>query len=278
MTRKKLRKICSKIEIHTLLIIASIIMLLPFIWMVTTSFKDEADIFVTPPKFVGIRYSVDNYVWLFNRMPFFKYMLNTGKVTVLVVIFQLFTSSMGGYAFARFRFKGREGLFMVYLAAMMVPAFVTLVPSFIIFRTLNLYDTHWPLILPGVTSAFGTFLMRQFFAGIPKELEEAAWVDGCNPFRILTQIFMPLSKPALTTLGIFIFNGVWNDYLAPLIYVVSPSKMTLTVAISALQTTYATNWGLLMAGLTISILPVLIAFLCAQDMFVKGIALTGIKA
>lgn len=275
---KLLRSACKRLPVHLMLILASVIMLLPFFWMVTTSFKDEVDIFVMPPKFVGIRYSFDNYKWLFDRMPFFSYMLNTAKVTVLVVAGQLFTSALGGYAFARLKFKGREQLFLLYLATMMVPSFVTLVPSFIMFRMMGLYDTHWALILPGLATAFGTFLMRQFFTGIPNELEEAARIDGCNPFGIFMRIFIPLCKPALTTLAIFIFNGVWNDYLAPLIYIVSPSKMTLTVAISLLQTTYATNWGLLMSGLTISILPVLVAFLCAQDLFVKGIALTGMKA
>lgn len=274
MTRRRLKQI----PVHFFLILASIVMLMPFFWMLTTSFKEEIDIFAMPPRFFGIRYSLDNYAWLFDRMPFFSYMMNTLKVTAIVVVLQLTTSSLGGYAFGRFEFKGRDALFMMYLSAMMVPAFVTLVPSFIMFRNLGLYDTHWPLILPGISSAFGTFLMRQFFQGIPKELEEAARVDGCNPFVILTRIFIPLSKPALTTLAIFIFNGVWNDYLAPLIYLASPSKMTLTVAISNLQMSYATNWGLLMSGLTISILPVLIAFLCAQDVFVKGIALTGVKA
>lgn len=273
-TRRRMKLI----PVHFILILLSVIMLMPFFWMVTTSFKEEIDIFAIPPRFFGIRYSLDNYEWLFDRMPFFSYMLNTLKVTVVVCASQLMTSSLGGYAFGRFEFRGRDAIFLMYLAAMMVPSFVTLVPSFIIFRNLGMYDTHWPLILPGVSSAFGTFLMRQFFQGIPKDLEEAARVDGCNPFGILVRIFMPLSKPALTTLAIFIFNGVWNDYLAPLVYVVSPSKMTLTIAISNLQMSYATNWGLLMAGLTISIMPVLIAFLCAQDVFVKGIALTGIKA
>lgn len=273
-TRRRMKLI----PVHFILILLSVIMLMPFFWMVTTSFKEEIDIFAIPPRFFGIRYSLDNYEWLFDRMPFFSYMLNTLKVTVVVCASQLMTSSLGGYAFGRFEFRGRDAIFLMYLAAMMVPSFVTLVPSFIIFRNLGMYDTHWPLILPGVSSAFGTFLMRQFFQGIPKDLEEAARVDGCNPFGILVRIFMPLSKPALTTLAIFIFNGVWNDYLAPLVYVVSPSKMTLTIAISNLQMSYATNWGLLMAGLTISIIPVLIAFLCAQDVFVKGIALTGIKA
>ena len=272
------RRWLRRIPVHVLLIIGSATMLLPFFWMVTTSFKQEGDIFVMPPKFIGIEYTLSNYRWLFDRMPFFLYMGNTLMVTVTVVAAQLATSALGGYAFARFRFRFRDQIFLLYLAAMMVPGFVTLVPSFILFRTLGLYDTHWPLILPGVTSAFGTFLMRQFFMGIPKELEEAATVDGCSPPRILAQIFLPLSKPAMTTLAIFIFNGVWNDYLAPLIYLVTPSKMTLTVAISLLNTQYATNWGLLMSGLTISILPVLIAFLCCQDVFVKGIALTGLKA
>ena len=206
------RRWLRRIPVHVLLIIGSATMLLPFFWMVTTSFKQEGDIFVMPPKFIGIEYTLSNYRWLFDRMPFFLYMGNTLMVTVTVVAAQLATSALGGYAFARFRFRFRDQIFLLYLAAMMVPGFVTLVPSFILFRTLGLYDTHWPLILPGVTSAFGTFLMRQFFMGIPKELEEAATVDGCSPPRILAQIFLPLSKPAMTTLAIFIFNGVWNDY------------------------------------------------------------------
>ncbi len=276
MIQKK--KWYQQVSTQVLLIIISIIMFLPFIWMIITSFKDEADIFTMPPRLFGIRYSFDSYRWLFQRMPFFQYMLNTAKVTVIVAVLQLLTSSLGGYAFTRFEFKLKEPLFLLYISAMMIPAFVTLVPSFILFRNLGLYDTHWPLILPGISSAFGTFMMRQFFSGIPKELDEAALIDGCNPLTILLKIYLPLSKPALTTLAIFIFNGVWNDYLAPLIYIVTPSKMTLTVAVSMLQMSYATSWGLLMAGLTISVLPVLVAFLCAQDVFVKGIALTGIKA
>ncbi len=276
--KKNLYAAFRRLPVHLMLLIASAIMLLPFFWMITTSFKDELDIFVMPPKFWGIRYSFDNYRWLFDRMPFFSYMFNTAKITIIVVAGQLFTSALGGYAFARLHFKGREKLFLLYLATMMVPGFVTLVPSFIMFRMMGLYDTHWSLILPGLATAFGTFLMRQFFSGIPNELEEAARIDGCNPFGIFIRIFVPLCKPALTTLAIFIFNGVWNDYLTPLIFIVSPSNMTLTVAISLMQTQYATNWGLLMSGLTISLLPVLIAFLCAQDLFVKGIALTGMKA
>lgn len=276
--KKNLYAAFRRLPVHLMLLIASAIMLLPFFWMITTSFKDELDIFVMPPKFWGIRYSFDNYKWLFDRMPFFSYMFNTAKITIIVVAGQLFTSALGGYAFARLHFKGREKLFLLYLATMMVPGFVTLVPSFIMFRMMGLYDTHWSLILPGLATAFGTFLMRQFFSGIPNELEEAARIDGCNPFGIFIRIFVPLCKPALTTLAIFIFNGVWNDYLTPLIFIVSPSNMTLTVAISLMQTQYATNWGLLMSGLTISLLPVLIAFLCAQDLFVKGIALTGMKA
>lgn len=267
-----------RILVHSMLLIASLAMILPFLWMISTSFKSEGDIFIMPPRLIGIEYSFKNYLWLFDRMPFITYMLNTLKITICVTCGQLVTSALAGYAFARLHFKGRNGLFMLYLTTMMVPSFVTLVPSFVLFRYLGLMNTHLALILPGIATAFGTFLMRQFFMGIPGELEEAARIDGCNPFGIFMRIFVPLSKPALTTLAIFTFNGMWNDYLAPLIFIVSPEKMTLTVAISTLQTTYATNWGLLMSGLTISIVPVLIAFLCAQDVFVKGIALTGMKA
>lgn len=213
ISRKTARKL-KHIPLHLVLILLSFIMLVPFFWMVSTSFKNEADIFVMPPKFIHVDYTLSNYAWLFEKVNFARYMFNTVKITLCVLIGQLITSSLGGYAFARLRFRGREKLFMLYLSTMMVPGFVTMVPSFILFRNLGLYDTHWHLILPGLTSAFGTFLLRQFFIGIPVDLEEAARIDGCNPFGIYWRIFLPLSKPAMTTLGIFIFNGVWNDYLS----------------------------------------------------------------
>ena len=252
-------------------------MVIPFVWMVSTSFKEASDIFTFPPSLLGKVVTMENYKWLFEKVTFMRYFFNSLKVAGIVTICQLFTSSLAGYVFARLRFPGRDKLFLLYLATMMVPGHVTLIPNFILFRILGIVDTHYALILPAIATAFGTFFMRQFFQEIPDELEQAAKVDGCSLFGIYWRIYVPLSKTALVTLGIFTFNGVWTDYLGPLVYIITPERMTLTVGVAALQGTYATNWGVLMAALTVSVLPVLIIFLAAQDVFVKGIALTGIK-
>ncbi len=267
-----------RIARHIFLLPLAFSMFIPFLWMITTSFKLPQNVFTFPPSLFDKVMTLENYQWLFSKVPFFTYFLNSLKITACVTAGQLFTCALGGYVFARLRFKFREAIFLLYLATMMVPFHVTLIPLFIIFKNLGLIDSHYSLILPALTSAFGTFLMRQFFITMPDELEQAAKIDGCSTFMIFWRIFLPLSKPALTTLGIFIFNGVWTDYLAPLVFLISPQKMTLTIGIAMLQGTYATSWGLLMAGLTISVLPVLTLFLAAQDIFVKGIVMTGLKA
>lgn len=277
MKNKKKKHRMQHIILHLILIPAALTMVIPFVWMVSTSFKEAADIFTFPPSLFGKTITMENYKWLFEKVPFMRYFFNSLKVGAIVTVCQLFTSSLAGYVFARLHFPGRDKLFLLYLATMMVPGHVTLIPNFILFRILGIVDTHYALILPAIATAFGTFFMRQFFLEIPDELEQAAKVDGCTLFGIYWRIYVPLSKTALVTLGIFTFNGVWTDYLGPLVYIITPERMTLTVGVAALQGTYATNWGVLMAALTISVLPVLIIFLTAQDVFVKGIALTGIK-
>ena len=278
MNKKKKKTLLEHLILHILLIPAALTMLLPFVWMASTSFKEAKDIFTFPPTLFGQTITLENYRYLFEKVPFVKYIMNSLKIAGVVTAFQLFTSSLAGYVFARLRFPARDKIFLLYLGTMMVPGCVTLIPNFIVFRLLGIVDTHMSLILPAISTAFGTFFMRQFFQEIPDELEQAAKVDGCSLFGIYWRIFLPLSKTALVTLGIFIFNGAWTDYLGPLVYIISPEKMTLTVGVAALQGTYATNWGVLMASLCISVLPVLIIFLLAQDVFVKGIALSGIKA
>lgn len=275
--RKRKKLLLQYLLLHFILIPAALTMVIPFVWMVSTSFKEASDIFTFPPSLLGKVVTMENYKWLFEKVTFMRYFFNSLKVAGIVTICQLFTSSLAGYVFARLRFPGRDKLFLLYLATMMVPGHVTLIPNFILFRILGIVDTHYALILPAIATAFGTFFMRQFFQEIPDELEQAAKVDGCSLFGIYWRIYVPLSKTALVTLGIFTFNGVWTDYLGPLVYIITPERMTLTVGVAALQGTYATNWGVLMAALTVSVLPVLIIFLAAQDVFVKGIALTGIK-
>jgi multiple sugar transport system permease protein len=267
-----------KISVYAILILVSFTMVMPAVLMISSSFKTQSEIFKYPPSLFGKVITLDNYKWLFSKVPFARYFLNSLKIAVLVTAGQLFTSSLAGYTFAKLRFKLREKIFFVYLCTLMIPGQVTLIPLFILFRYLRLMDTHYALILPGLASVFGTFFMRQFFITIPDELLDAARIDGCSPFGIFTRIVMPLCKTALVTLGIFIFNGSWNNYLGPLIFLNSPSKSTLTIGIAMLQGTYATNWGVLMSGLTISLLPALIVFILAQDVFVKGMVITGMKA
>ncbi|MGG1313197.1 carbohydrate ABC transporter permease [Cohnella laeviribosi] len=266
-----------RVASHMVLIIGSAIMLFPFIWTVSTSLKAIHEVFTFPPKLFGEKILWTNYLKVSDRYPFFQFFLNTLKITAITVVCQLVTSSMAGYVFARLRFRARDSLFALYLATIIIPAQVTIIPNFFMMRTYGLIDTHWSLILPGMVSAFGTFLMRQFFLTIPAALEEAAKIDGCNPFGIYWRIFVPLSKPAMATLGIFICIGVWNDFYNPLIFLNTTEKMTLTLGLATMQGLYSTDWPVLMAGTTISIAPIIILFLLAQDLFVRGVTLSGLK-
>lgn len=278
MSRRQLKKRVGMIVAFVVLLAGALVMLIPFLWMLSTSLKDLSDVFVYPPKFFGERIVWENYANVSNRLNFWNMLGNTVFVTVFVVAGQLVTSSMAGFAFSYLRFKGRDGIFNVYLIAIMIPFHVLLVPTFVILRDLNLLNSLWALILPCLVSPFGAFLMRQSFQGIPPALGEAAKIDGCSPWRIFYRIFLPLSVPTMTTLGIFTFVGTWNDFLRPLIFLNSNKKMTLTLGIYAMQGNYSTDWGVLMATVTLSLLPVVIVFLCVQDLFVEGVAISGMKA
>jgi multiple sugar transport system permease protein len=245
--------------------------------MISTSLKPLNEVFTFPPTLFGSRIVWENYLKISERFPFWTFFLNSLKISSIVVCAQLITSSMAGFVFARLKFKFRDILFMLYLGTMMIPSQVTMIPNFLLMRFYGLVDTHYALILPALVSAFGTFLMRQFFLTVPLELEEAAKIDGCTPFDIYWRIFLPLSGPSLATLGIFTFMGIWNDFLAPLIYINTQSKMTLPLGLASMQGMYSTDWPALMAGTCISILPVLIVFLAAQDMFIKGVTLSGLR-
>lgn len=271
------RNFALKTIAHIVLMAGAITMILPFIWMISTSLKQLSEVFVFPPTLFGEKMVWDNYLRISDRFPFDLYFLNSLKITVIVTVTQLITSSMAGFVFARLRFKFRDPLFGLYLATMMIPAQVTIIPNFIIMRFFNLIDTHWSLILPALVSAFGTFLLRQFFITIPVSLEDAAKIDGCTPFGVYRRIFVPLSKPAMATLGVFVFMGMWNDFLAPLIYINSQNKMTLPLGLASMQGMYSTDWPVLMAGTVITIIPLIVMFLLAQDFFIKGVTLSGLK-
>ena len=277
-SRRRIKNQITRFICYLVLIFGAFCMLLPFIWMLSTSFKDISDVFIYPPKLFGKTFVWQNYTKLSERLSFFSMLKNTIWVTVAVVIGQLATSSMAGFAFAFLKFPGRERIFSVYLIALMIPFHVLLVPTFTLLRDLKLLNSLWALILPCLVTPFGAFLMRQCFLSLPGALAEAAKIDGCTPWGVFQRIYLPLSIPSMTTLGIFTFVGTWNDFLRPLIFLSSNKQMTLTLGIYAMQGNYATDWGILMATVTMSLLPVVILFLCVQDLFVEGIALSGMKA
>jgi multiple sugar transport system permease protein len=264
------------LALHGLLLGGSIFMLLPFIWMLSTSLKEPREIFTYPPVWIPTRFAWDNYVEAVSAMPFGRFYVNSFVVAVSVTFLQILTSSLAAFAFARLRFRGRDALFLLYLATLMVPFQVTMIPNFIVVRFLGWYDSYQALVLPTAFSAFSTFLLRQYFRGIPIELDEAARMDGASSWRIWGQIVMPLSGPALAALTIFVFLGSWNDFLWPLVITSSLEMRTLPVGLSAFQGQYNVQWHLLMAGAVIALIPVLIVYVTAQRRFVQGITLSGL--
>jgi multiple sugar transport system permease protein len=262
--------------LHGILIGGSIVMLLPFVWMLSTSLKEPREIFTYPPLWIPSRFAWENYLEAVSAMPFGRFYFNSFVVAVSVTFLQILTSSLAAFAFARLRFRGREPLFLLYLATLMVPFQVTMIPNFIVVRLLGWYDSYQALILPTAFSAFSTFLLRQYFRGIPIELDEAARMDGASSWRIWWQIVMPLSGPAIAALAIFVFLGSWNDFLWPLVITTSLDMRTLPVGLSAFQGQYNVQWHLLMAGSVIALIPVLIIYVAAQKWFVQGITLSGL--
>jgi len=262
---------------HMVLLVGALAMLLPFAWMISTSLKSKQATFVTPPQLLPASPTIANYFTVFDSAPMGRFLLNSLFVSSLSTFLLVLFAAMSGYAFARIEFKGREALFYAYLATMMVPQQVTLTPLFIIMNYLGWTNTYQALILPGSFSAFGTFLMRQFFAGIPREIEEAAFLDGAGHIRIFFNIAIHLSKPAIATLSIFAFMASWNSFLWPLIITSDTSMMTLPLGLSFLQGRWTTDWNVLMAGTVIGTLPVLAVYVFTQKYIIKGLSHTGSK-
>jgi multiple sugar transport system permease protein len=264
------------IALHALLIAGSVVMLLPFAWMLSTSLKLPPDIFTYPPVWIPSPIAWQNYAKTVTVMPFGRFYLNSLIVTTGVTVLQLLTSSLAAFAFARMRFPGRNALFLLYLATLMIPFQVTMIPNFIVVRALGWYDTYQALILPPAFSAFSTFLLRQYFMGIPRDLDEAARLDGATSLRIWWQVIMPLAGPAIAALATFVSLNSWNDFLWPLIITNSPAMRTLPVGLSTFQGQYKTDWNLLMAGSVIAMVPVLLVYIIGQRWFIRGITLSGL--
>lgn len=271
------KKIFFRVLVHAILILCSITMLVPFLWMISCSLKDIDELFMAPPVWIPKHIAWENYVYMFEQAPWGTYFINTIVITVFTILGQLITCSMAAYAFARLKFKGRNALFVVYLGTMMIPFQVVMIPQFQIIKVLGLIDNIWSLIIIGIFNAFGTFLLRQFFLTLPRELEEAAMIDGCSYPRIFWEVILKNSKPALMTLVIFTFMNTWNDFLRPLIFLNNQENWTLSMGLAKFQGTYVTQWNQMMAGALISMLPILVVYMFAQKYFVQGIVMSGIK-
>ncbi len=260
--------------LHSLLLLGSVITLTPFGFMLLVSLWPKTA-FLTR-QFPLDQVTIQNYFETFRQIPFGRFYLNSLIVATSTVTLQILTASLAAFAFARLRFWGRETLFLLYLATLMIPFQVTMIPNYIIIaRFLQWRDTYQALILPTAFSAFSTFLLRQYFKGLPLDLDEAARMDGASSFRIWWQIIMPLSGPVMATLAIFNFQGSWNDFLWPLIITSKETMRTIPIGLASFQGQYQTEWHLLMAGAVIALLPVLVLYVLGQNWFVRGITLTG---
>jgi ABC-type glycerol-3-phosphate transport system permease component len=263
---------------HAILISGAVMMVLPFIWMLSTSFKEPGKTFVYPPEMIPDPFTLENYPDMWNALPFGQFFLNSVKISSLNTIGQLITCSMAAFAFSVLLFRGRDLIFLLLVATLMIPYQVTLIPTFILFSKIGWVGTHLPLWVPAFWGgAFGTFLLRQFYLTIPIDLAESARIDGASIWQIYRYVYIPLSGPPMAALAIFTFMWTWNDLLNPLIYVNELDQLTLTIGLSFFQNQYGGKWTLMMAGAVVSILPIIVIFFFAQKYFIQGIATTGVK-
>ena len=259
--------------LYAALILGSLVMVAPFFIMLGVSlWPNEAFL---ARRFPLSQITLNNYVEAFRVLPFGRYFLNSTIVTVTVTVLQILISSLAAFAFARLRFRGREAIFLLYLATLMIPVQVTLISNFLIIKNLGWYNTYLALIVPSLFSALSTFLLRQYYRGIPLDLDEAARMDGASSLRIWWQVIVPLSWPVMAALAIFTFQATWNDFLWPLIVTGSDEMRTIPIGLSYFVGQYSTAWNLLMAGSVLALLPVLVVYFLAQKTFVQGITLTG---
>ena len=262
---------------HVILIVGSLVMLFPFAWQVLASFSTSAQITSIPPTLIPSSLHPENFVAVFERLPFVSQFSVSIIVTVIRVVAQLLLCSMAGYAFARLHFRGRNVLFALVLAILLVPAQVFLLSQYQIVQGLGLLNSIGGIVLPGLFSAFGTFLMRQFFLGLPEELEEAARIDGANPFQVFWRVMLPLARPGLSALAVISVLLSWNDLLWPLVVSTRPGAQPLSVGLASLQGQYSTDYPVILAAALLACLPILILFLFMQRRVIEGLAFSGMK-
>ena len=263
---------------YVILTAVLITMILPFYWMVATSLKTENNVLKFPPDFFPWPITLKNYQAIFNYGNVWLAFFNSSKISVLVTCGTLFTSSLAAFSFAKLNFSGKKKIYGVFLATIMIPGQLTLVPLYLIFSTIGWTDSILPLVVPGVLlNAYGMFMIRSFMETLPNSYVESAYIDGANPFKTYLSIILPMCKPILVTLGLFTFNGAWNDFMGALIYLDSESKFTITLLLSTFRSQYNINWANIMAASTVAILPILLLYIFSQRFFVEGIVATGLK-
>ena len=273
----KSRSNTKKLFVHLALLLGVGVTVFPFLWMVLTSFKTVGEAMQIPPTFFPKQFLVDAYGQIITALPFARVYLNTIISTVVTTIVQVMFCSMAAYAFARIEFPFKNVIFVLILSVLMVPGQIFLIPQYQIIQKLGLLDTIPALFLPNLFSAFGTFLLRQFFMSLPKELEEAAFLDGCSRYQIFWKIMLPLTKPGIVSLVIFTAKFAWNDFMWPLIVNTSPNMMTLGPALSTLEGQYTTKYPMQMAGAVMAVIPIIVLFFIFQKQFIEGVAQSGIK-
>lgn len=261
------------------LVVMAILTLMPYVWVVSTSLRTPAQSFTLPPQWIPVDMDFSNYATVFDKIPFWRQIGNSFIITLAVVAGQLATASLAGYAFARLRFRGRNVLFWIVLATLMIPGQATIIPVFILIsRVFHINDTLWALIVPGVATAFGTFLLRQTFMSIPDDFEESALVEGANQWQIFQKIYFPLASPGLAILAVLTFNAKWNDYFSPLIFMNTKERFPITLGIVDLQGYMATgSISVVLAGIVLSTIPVIIIYILGQRYLVEGLMMGGLK-
>ncbi|MFE0400129.1 carbohydrate ABC transporter permease [Paenibacillus lactis] len=267
----------SMLILTLMLAVFGVLMVFPLAWMMSASLKYESEVFKMPIEWIPSKINVSNYITAMTEFPFLNWYMNTALVTLYIVCLVLSVSTIAGYAFAKLEFKGKDVIFMIFIATMMIPVEVRIIPQFMIFKSLGLMNNVISVALPWMFNAFSIFLMRQFFTSIPNDLLQAARIDGCNEYSTFFRIVLPLAKSQITALFILAFTWGWNEYLSPLIYISDVNNQVLSVGIASFKGEYSTNFAVQMAGATMALVPIIIVYLFAQRHFVEGIALSGVK-
>ncbi len=263
--------------LNLLMILICLVMMIPFYWVIVTAFVPQLSAFGKPPDWTPSTLTLENVHRVFDSVPFWQQFFNSVKVSLLITVGSVITSTMAAYAFARLQFPGRDLIFVIFLAALMVPNQVTVIPTFILVRNLGLMNTHEALWIPGLINVFGIFLLRQFFMRTPRDLEEAAKLDGAGYLRVMFQIALPLAAPAIAALSVLTFQAAWNDFFSPNLFLTSPDKFTLPVGLVALRGEFGGTPTTIFAGIALVVIPVLIVYLLAQRRLTESVALTGVR-